>query len=68
MAKASDEKSRRLEDTHLVMLSQRLTDVGDIEKLAYRGLSLQHHEVQPAFENNPSENSGSSLRDPVHLV
>ena len=55
MAEPSDEKPRRLEHTHLVKLSQRLTDVGNLEKLAYRGLSLGHHEVQSAFENHPSE-------------
>ena len=56
MAKrASDEVTMRLEDTNLVKLSQRLTDVAILETLAYRGLTLEHHEIESAIKNHPGK-------------
>ena len=56
MAKrASDKITTRLEDTHLVKLSQRLTDVGILENLAYRGLTLEHNKIESAIKNHPRE-------------
>ena len=49
------EKPRRLEDEHLFNLSQKLGSVGNLEKLAYRGLTLEHHQVESALKNHPSD-------------
>ena len=51
----SQEKPERLEDTHVVALSQRLENFGNLRTLAYRGLELAHYEIEPAINNHPND-------------
>ena len=56
MAKqASRENSRRLEDTHLVSLSQKLGNLGHLRSLACRGLTLEYSEIEPAINNHSND-------------
>ena len=50
----SQRKPEMLEDAHLVILSQRLGNFGNLRTLAYRGLALEHHQVESAINNHPS--------------
>ena len=44
-----------LTDEHLVRLSQRLTNYGNLRSLGYRGLKLQHEEIEQSITNKPSD-------------
>ena len=44
-----------LTDEHLVRLSQRLTNYGNLRSLAYRGLKLEHEEIETSITNNPND-------------
>ena len=44
-----------LTDEHLVWLSQRLTNYGNLRSLAYRDLGLQPEEIEPSITNNPND-------------
>ena len=47
--------SERLEDTHIVILSQSLGNFGNLRTLAYGGLTLEHPQVESAIENHPND-------------
>ena len=44
-----------LTDEHLVRLSQRLTNYGNLRSLAYRGLKLEHEEIETSIMNNHND-------------
>ena len=56
MAKrVSRKNTRRLEDKHLFSLSQNLGNTGNLRTLAYRGLALEHSQVESAINNHPND-------------
>ena len=44
-----------LTDQHTLYISQRLTNYGNLRSLAYRGLKLDHHEIERAIVNSKSD-------------
>ena len=46
---------RVLTDEHLVRLSQRLTNYGNLRSLAYRGLKLEYEEIEMSITNKPND-------------
>ena len=44
-----------LTDEHLLRLSQRLTNYGNLRCLAYTGLKVKHHQIESAITNNPND-------------
>ena len=44
-----------LKDEHIHILSTRITNKGELNKLAYRGLKLEIEDVESALSNNPSD-------------
>ena len=56
MAKQASRKyTWRLEDKHLFSLSQNLGNTGNLRTLAYRGLVLEHSQVESAINNHPND-------------
>ena len=51
----TEENPTRLEDKHLFSLSQNLGNAGNLRTLAYRGLTLEHSEVESAVNNHPND-------------
>ena len=47
--------SPSLSDVHVLQLSQRLTNPGDLKTLAYQGLKLESHEIESAISNKPND-------------
>ena len=44
-----------LTDKHLLWLSQRLTNYGNLRSLAYTGLKVNHHQIESAITNKPND-------------
>ena len=44
-----------LKDEHIHLLSTRITNKGELSKLAYRGLKLEIEDVESALSNNPND-------------
>ena len=44
-----------LKDEHIQQLSTKITNKGELSKLAYRGLKLESEGVESALSNNPSD-------------
>ena len=58
---STEETPRRLEDKHLFNLSQNLGNAGNLRTLAYRGLTLEHSQVEPAINNHPNDIQAAAL-------
>ena len=52
---AEDPFSRTLEDEHVLNISRKVTDVGILRKLAYRGLKLEDHEIESSITNKQND-------------
>ena len=52
---ADNIKKGVLTDEHIVKLSQRLTNYGNLRSLGYRGLKLEHEEIETSITNNPND-------------
>ena len=52
---ADNTKKGVLTDEHIVKISQRLTNYGNLRSLAYRGLKLEHQEIETSITNNPND-------------
>ena len=50
-----EETPRRLEDKHIFSLSQNLGNAGNLRTLTYRGLTLEHAQVESAINNHPND-------------
>ena len=44
-----------LQDIHIQQLSEKITDLGDLGTLGYRGLKLQAKHIEPAIANHPND-------------
>ena len=44
-----------LKDEHIYILSTKITNKGELSKLAYRGLKLEIEDVESALSNNPND-------------
>ena len=44
-----------LTDEHLLRLSQRLTNYGNLRSLSYTGLKVNHHQIESAITNKPND-------------
>ena len=51
-----------LTDAHVVQLSRELTNLGDLRKLAYRGLKLESSDVESAITNAPNDIQTAAYR------
>ena len=61
LVKEPEEKSNEqhsnesLKDVHIYQLSTKITNMGDLRTLAYRGLKLKHEDIESAINNHPND-------------
>ena len=49
------EKTEMLTDLHLVQLSGSILNVGELRNLAYKGLQMDHNEIEQSIANKPHD-------------
>ena len=43
---------RTLDDETILSIARKITDLGMLQKLAYKGLKLEHHQIESTITNN----------------